>query len=68
MRFERLSCESVGALKELEAILKPVQRQAIQEPIWIGHGGKSRPRVNFNLSGRIKRAPRKGKAMPRRQD
>lgn len=52
-------CESPLALEEFESKLKPVQRQAIQEPIRIGHGGKSRPQINLDLSGWIETAPRR---------
>lgn len=57
--LNNFSCEDPPTLEEFEASLKPVQRQAIQEPIRIGHGGKSRPQVNLNLSGWIRTAPRK---------
>lgn len=54
----RFSCESLQTLEEFESKLKPVQRQAIKEPIHVGHGGKSRQSVTLDLSGQIRTAPR----------
>ncbi len=64
--LNNFSCESQPALEEFEDKLKPVQLQAIQEPLRIGHGGKSRPPMNFDLSERVRRTPRKDPGTSRR--
>ena len=49
--LNNFSCESQPALEEFESKLKRVQRQAIREPIRIGHGSRARPQRDFDLSG-----------------
>lgn len=65
--LNNFSCESPRALEEFENILKPVQRQAIQGHIRIGHGGRARSQVDLDLLEKIETAPRKGTGTPRRQ-
>ena len=49
--LNNFSCEDPPTLEAFEGKLKPVQRQAIQESIRIGHGGQGRQQVNLDLSG-----------------
>ena len=66
--LNNFSCEDPPTLEAFEGKLKPVQRQAIIEPIRIGHGGKGRPQVNLDLSGRSRTAQRMDMGCRRRQD